>query len=172
MLPWQKISFTLSSPHSPEECAARVKTVTADPHSGFGLVALWSSKPLVGYADATYLCLRKLHFSNNPFRPELTATLAPTATGTQLVCEIRLNWSARIFLTVACSFLTLVGCCIVADSFRRTSAGLPFLEGIVGLLGFLAFAGAIGTLGMRSTASEHQFLERTLAERLEAHKAR
>ena len=158
--------FTLVSPHTPEECAARLRDVIA-PDTGFkAAFALFSGKPLVGVANASEVRLRKLNSRRNFMQPELTATLEPYGSGTRLDCRIRLTIASLILVALCVAAFTLVGCCVSISAIAALTRGEvpPERTWVVPLSA--GFVIAFVLYGRSMARGEREFLETTLIERL------
>ncbi|MBI1181075.1 MAG: hypothetical protein GC201_10990 [Alphaproteobacteria bacterium] len=93
-------TIELHSPHSPAECARRLRLVT-DPARRFR-----GKNPLIGLVEDTSLRLRRRIAYRNSFQIYLFATVGPELGGSRISCTFRMHGLAIAFIVV---WFSLVG---------------------------------------------------------------
>jgi hypothetical protein len=160
----------LSSPYSPNECAARLAAaIDAEPRWFSSWSAMFGSKPVIGTVSGDSLCLRKRIGYRNSFQSSLTATMRPGQGGTVISGEMGMDplvlaflfiWFGLVILIGGSVFLATVG--DILSGHRNSIAGAAIPVGMAGA-GF-----AMVQLGRFLARGEARFLTEFLIQTLDA----
>lgn len=164
-------SFTLFSPHSPEECVVRFREAVV-PFSSWAWVSPWGArKPLVGEVTLSIIQVRAHSEPPSLHGLELTATLEPADEGTRLDCRINPSATRTVLRTGVLLLMLLFGVCGSVVQVVNASRGGSVWEVWWAVPIVLMSSVGLWVLYHRSH-QEAIFLEHVLASWLDAHRKR
>jgi hypothetical protein len=168
VFPFRGAYFTLISPHSPEECADRLREMVRADWGVGRVLAVFSEAPLLGEVSPTYIRVRKHNPYVNALQPQLTATLEAYGSGTRLDCRIGTPLPSLLLVSVLVAFVTLICSCLVLSSLMSLARGQEVTEPAWPIFGIMGFMIAWYWYGRYLTRGEKEFLEQLLMEKMEA----
>lgn len=148
----------LTSPHPPQECAARLTAAIDSP------MVMLGSKPAIGSASPNSAQLKQSHGYRNSFQQLLNVTFTPDGSGTRLSCRSTAPVMGQIFLigwglvsfTMAVAMLGNVARGLLSPAFLL----IPVVLALIGL-GF-------ASLGKNMSNADEPFLLDFLRRTLDA----
>lgn len=147
-------------------CVERLREVTAD-----GLLASGGDHPVAGWINEGGFRLRKQIRQKNSFQLNVWGSFTDTPGGTRIDCRVGMHPFVKIFMTIWCGFVVLMGALILFSDIPFRMNGELVEDNRIALLclvPFLAFGIGLTWFGRYAARHEPVFICDLLCQTLDA----